>query len=240
MNRVAAAWRATPRVRPPERMPGRGALVAFLLPVLLGATSPAPRPTPAAVEERPGPAAFMPLEEIRPGMQGTARTVFEGNNLEEFRVEILGVLKSAIGPQQDLIVARLRGDKVEYTGVVSGMSGSPVYIDGKLVGAVSYRLGTFAKQALPGITPLADMLKLAAPARSAEGGTRAPDLLGRFLASRGGPEGPLTDVTGGAPLPGQGVPNLAAAGGPPGGLQPIGGPLICSGGDPGILRYYAP
>ena len=237
MSRHVAAI-AVPRGTGGGARPRLRALRSSLCVALLGALAPAV--IVHGAEPSGSTVVLMPIEEIRPGMQGTARTVFEGNNLEEFRVEILGVLKSAIGPQQDLIVARLRGDKVEYTGVVSGMSGSPVYIDGKLVGAVSYRLGTFAKEAIAGITPIADMLKLAAPARSTEGGTRAPDLLGRFLASRAGPEGPLTDVTGGAPLPGQGGPNLAAAGGPPGGLQPIGVPLICSGCDPGILRYYAP
>jgi len=206
--------------------------------VLLGAAAPAP-----AADQSASPAvpiAFMPIEEVRPGMQGTARTVFEGNNLEEFKVEILGVLKSAIGPQQDLIVARLRGEKVEYTGVVSGMSGSPVYIDGRLVGAVSYRLGTFAKEAIAGITPIADMIKLAPTARSAEGGTRAPDLLGRFLASRAGAEGPIAGEVGGARRQATEGPSMAASGGPPGGLQPIGIPLVCSACDPGVLRYYAP
>src|SRR5256712_1319511 len=241
MNRVAAAWRAHTRVRPAERMPGRGALVAFLLPVLLGATSPAPRPTPAAVEERPGPAAFLPLEEIRPGMQGTARTVFEGDNLEEFNVEILGVLKNAIGPQQDLIIARLRGERVEYTGVVSGMSGSPVYIGGKLVGALSYRLGPFAKEAIAGITPIADMVKLAAPSRRAASPSQAPDLLGRFLAAQGDGGSAIQGRSAGEtgrPAP-DGVA-MAAGGGPPGGFQPIGIPLVCSGCDAGVLRYYAP
>ena len=144
-------------------------------------------PVFAAAPETPAsPVVLMPLDQIRPGMQGIARTVFEGSNLEEFKVEILGVLQGAIGPQQDLIVARLRGDRVEYTGVVAGMSGSPVYVDGKLIGAVSYRLGTFAKEAIAGITPIADMIKLAEPARAADGGAQAPDLLGRFLASRAG------------------------------------------------------
>jgi len=183
----------------------------------------------------------MPLDEIRPGMQGIARTVFEGSSLEEFKVEILGVLKGAIGPQQDLIIGRLRGDKVEYTGVVSGMSGSPVYIDGRLIGAVSYRLGQFAKEAIAGITPIADMMKVADPARAAGGaGAQAPDLLGRFLAFRAGADGAIAGGASGPAWPGAEAPSVAAAGGPPGGLQPIGIPLVCSGCDPGVLRYYAP
>jgi hypothetical protein len=190
---------------------------------------------------------MLPLEEIHPGMEGIARTVFEGSSLEEFRVEILGVLKNAIGPQQDLILARLHGDKVEYTGVVSGMSGSPVYVDGKLIGALSYRLGSFAKEAIAGITPIADMLKLAGPKPPpAAAGTRAPDLLGRFLASQAGPDGVIPGSAGVAPGSGHAgrpVPEgtaMAVGGGSPGGLQPIGIPLVCSGCDPGVLRYYAP
>ncbi|MGH9749182.1 MAG: SpoIVB peptidase S55 domain-containing protein, partial [Candidatus Polarisedimenticolia bacterium] len=122
---------------------------------------------------------LMPLQAVRPGMEGTARTVFEGERLEEFRVEILGVLRNAVGPEQDLILGRLRGDKVEFTGVVAGMSGSPVYIDGKLVGALSYRIGQFAKEAIAGITPIADMMRLGSG--GGVGHARAADPLGRFL-----------------------------------------------------------
>jgi len=147
--------------------PGLGVLLVSLSlsafasgPVAAPPDPEAPVATGAAA--RPvAPVGFLPLEEIRPGMKGTARTVFEGETLEEFGVEILGVLKSAVGPDQDLILARLRGDKVEYTGVVSGMSGSPVYVGGRLVGAISYRIGAFGKEAIAGVTPIADMLKMA-------------------------------------------------------------------------------
>src|SRR5690242_7163866 len=83
-------------------------------------------------------AQLMPLSAVKEGMHGTARTVFQGNKAEEFGVEILGVLPGAIGPKQDLIIGRLSGGPAERTGVFAGMSGSPVYIDGKLVGAISY------------------------------------------------------------------------------------------------------
>ncbi len=75
-------------------------------------------------------------------------------------VEILGVLKDAIGPGQDMILARLKGPKAEYTGVVAGMSGSPVYVDGRLVGALSYRIGQFSKEPIAGITPIQQMLEV--------------------------------------------------------------------------------
>ncbi len=143
--------------------------------------APAPAPQTPSAQGATAPMPLMPLAEIHPGMIGTARTVFEGSNLEDFKVEILGVLKNAIGPQQDLIVGRLRGEKVEYTGVVSGMSGSPVYIDGRLIGAVSYRLGPFAKEAVAGITPIADMIKLAGPADKKRAAAQAPDLLVRRI-----------------------------------------------------------
>ncbi len=103
----------------------------------------------------------MSLEEVRPGMQGVGRTVFEGNRVEEFGVEILGVMTNFLGPDRDLILARLKGEKVEFTGVASGMSGSPVYVDGRLVGAVAYRiLSTFMKEPIAGITPIEYMLEM--------------------------------------------------------------------------------
>jgi hypothetical protein len=91
---------------------------------------------------------------------GTAWTVFEGTAPEAMQVEILGVLRGARGPGQDLILARLHGAKPEYTGVVEGMSGSPVYIDGKLAGSLSYRIGLFAKEPIAGITPIEQMLEV--------------------------------------------------------------------------------
>ena len=102
----------------------------------------------------------MPEDQIKPGMHGVAYTVFEGTKPEPLDVEILGVLRDMAGPKSDVIVARLHGAKVEFTGVVAGMSGSPVYIDGKLVGALAYRLGTFSKEPIAGITPAAAMLEI--------------------------------------------------------------------------------
>jgi hypothetical protein len=103
---------------------------------------------------------FFPLAEIHRGLHAVAYTVFEGVTPEPMDVEILGVLKDAIGPGQDMILGRLHGDKPEYTGVVAGMSGSPVYIDGRLVGALSYRIGQFSKDPIAGITPIDQMLEV--------------------------------------------------------------------------------
>jgi hypothetical protein len=99
----------------------------------------------------------MPIDEIRPGMVGIGRTVFQGAELQEFKVAILGVLRNVTGPKRDLILARLEGGPLAETGVAQGMSGSPVYIDGRLIGAVSYSIGAFSKEPIAGITPIAEM-----------------------------------------------------------------------------------
>ncbi|MEO7540284.1 MAG: SpoIVB peptidase S55 domain-containing protein [Pyrinomonadaceae bacterium] len=98
----------------------------------------------------------LPVSEVREGMKGTARTVFRGNVPEEFNVEILGVIPNWIGPKQDIIIGKLSGTLAERTFVFAGMSGSPVYIDGKLVGAISYSF-PFAKEPICGITPFEQM-----------------------------------------------------------------------------------
>ena len=100
-----------------------------------------------------------PLSEIREGMRGTARSVFRGTKSEEFNVEILGVMPNWIGPKQDVIIGRLSGANAERTFVFAGMSGSPVYIDGRLVGAISYSF-PFAKEPICGITPFEQMSSL--------------------------------------------------------------------------------
>ncbi|HZA36115.1 MAG TPA: SpoIVB peptidase S55 domain-containing protein, partial [Vicinamibacterales bacterium] len=95
----------------------------------------------------------MSVDEIRPGMIGTGHTVFKGDRIEEFKVEFIGVLRNVIGPSRNLILARLEGGPLASTGVIAGMSGSPVYVDGRIVGAVSYSLGAFSKEPIAGITP---------------------------------------------------------------------------------------
>jgi len=99
----------------------------------------------------------MPVSEIRTGMTGVGKTVFEGSELQEFKVHILGVLRNVQGPNRNLILARLEGGPLAQTGVAQGMSGSPVYIDGRLVGAVSYSIGAFSKEPIAGITPIEEM-----------------------------------------------------------------------------------
>ncbi len=103
-------------------------------------------------------ADIFPLDDVRPGMVGVGRTVFEGSRIDEFKVTVLGVLDNAIGPKQSLIIARFEGGPLEKTGVIAGMSGSPVFIDGKLLGAVSYGF-PFSKETIGGITPIASMIQ---------------------------------------------------------------------------------
>src|SRR5579872_4098212 len=119
----------------------------------------------AALLVRPGlhaATAQMSIDEVRPGMVGVGRTVFDGVRVEEFKVTILGVLNNVIGPNRNLIIARLEGGPLANTGVIAGMSGSPVFINDRLVGAVSYSLGSFPKEPIAGITPIAEMTDAAA------------------------------------------------------------------------------
>jgi hypothetical protein len=119
----------------------------------------------------PASPALMPIDEVKPGMVGVGRTVFEGVALKEFKVQILGVLKNVAAPQRNLILARLEGGPLAETGVIAGMSGSPVYIDGRLVGAVSYSIGAFPKEPIAGITPIGEMIDETAETASARRAT---------------------------------------------------------------------
>jgi predicted secreted protein len=121
---------------------------------------------------RGGPQIF-PVADLKEGMRGTARSVFRGTKSEEFSVEILGVIPNWIGPKQDLIVGKLSGANAERTFVFAGMSGSPVYIDGKLVGAISYSF-PFAKEPICGITPFEQMISLVEQAPQPRLASREP------------------------------------------------------------------
>ena len=100
---------------------------------------------------------FMPVDEIKPGMRGIGKTVFEGTRIEEFQVEILSVDKNGNGPKSDIIWALCSGDPLDETGILRGMSGSPIYINGRLIGAVAYAF-SFIKKPIAGVTPIVDML----------------------------------------------------------------------------------
>ncbi len=144
----------------------------ILAPAALGAqTNPSvrpPEPVPTELRTPPPPATppdsttagIFPLDQVHRGEHGVAYTVFEGVKPSAVEVEILGVLHDALGPKEDMILARLGGKDAVYTGVVAGMSGSPVYIDGKLAGALAFRIGQFSKEPIAGITPIQQMLQV--------------------------------------------------------------------------------
>jgi hypothetical protein len=102
--------------------------------------------------------AIFPLSQVQAGMKCVVYTIFTGDEIEKVDLVVLGVLHNALGPKQDIILVQLLGEKVEHTGVVAGMSGSPVYYEGKLVGALSLKLGAFTKEAIGGVTPIENML----------------------------------------------------------------------------------
>jgi hypothetical protein len=114
----------------------------------------------------------MPLSQIKPGMVGRGRTVFQGKTIEEFDAEILGVLENA-APKRNIILARLKGHGLESTGIIAGMSGSPVYIDGKLIGAVASGFA-FSKDAIAGITPIEEMLAIGPAAEETRPAVSSP------------------------------------------------------------------
>ncbi|MGA3080292.1 MAG: SpoIVB peptidase S55 [Terracidiphilus sp.] len=139
------------------------ALAALLIPGLALAQAPAAQTAPEKAALAAGPpvgGGFFPLSEVHRGLTGTAWTVFTGTTQEPMEVEILGVLRGARGPGHDMILAQLHGAKPEYTGVVAGMSGSPVYIGNRLLGSLSYRIGQFTKDPIAGITPIEQMLEV--------------------------------------------------------------------------------
>src|ERR1700687_6093375 len=111
---------------------------------------------------------LLPVEQVHAGMQGYAYTIFAGDQVEKFDLEVLGVMPNFMGPKQSIILVQLKGPKVEHTGVVAGMSGSPVYLEGKLAGALSLKLGIFTKEAIAGVTPIEDMLRQPAPSASGQ------------------------------------------------------------------------
>jgi SpoIVB peptidase S55 len=167
------------------------------------------------------------IDQIHAGMRGVAYTVFEGVKPESMDVEVLGVLRNVNGPKGDIILVRLHGTKVEYTGVVAGMSGSPVYLDGKLAGALAFRIGEFSKEPIAGVTPIASMLEINALDRSpAEEAAAARPSVSN---AAGKTAAPGDAVTLGNPT--QDYANY---------LKPIETPLVFNGFSEDAVRRFAP
>jgi hypothetical protein len=186
-----------------------------------------------------GATTQMGINEIRPGMIGVGRTVFDGTRVEEFKAHIIGVLENVIGTHRNLILAKLEGGPLANTGVIAGMSGSPVYIDGKLVGAVSYALGSFSKEPIAGITPIAEMTDSTSFNEIRPPGTKVkvdypftPESLTAAFRKALNWNRPFADRPNDAQL--TGVSAIAGLGGGEIGtlLRPIATPLVMSGFEP--------
>jgi hypothetical protein len=185
--------------------------------------------------------AIIPLDQIHEGMRGTALTVFQGVKPESMDVEVLGVMHNVNGPKGDIILVRLHGSKPEYTGVVAGMSGSPVYFNGKLAGALAFRIGEFSKEPIAGVTPIAEMLEISALDHSPAHGPVSPALRAGL---RGNGEGNGGDNRGGnsaatlAASPGESTTisnqNYSDY------LRPIDTPLVFNGFSADTLQRYGP
>lgn len=177
---------------------------------------------------RAGPVEIMPSSELEPGMQGTAWTVFEGMEPEAVPVEIIGLWENAWGPRQDIILAKL-GGRVQETNVAGGMSGSPVYIDGKLAGAISLRVSTFSPDSICGITPIELMLELNEFDDLLPGDAKTPTgaLARKELAVPGDVWAQAVGAGGTSALPARRPA-----------LTPIETPLTFSGFYPGVLEQF--
>ncbi|PYS17732.1 MAG: hypothetical protein DMG17_08615 [Acidobacteria bacterium] len=188
---------------------------------------------------------FMSVDEVRPGMKGIARTVFQGTKIDEFEVELLGVLKN-FAPKQDMILARLSGGPLSHTGVIAGMSGSPVYVDGKLLGAVAFSF-PFATEPIAGIQPIQQMLSLldqkgslgTPPQRASSGGFPAESPTA-FVYSQ------FRKLEAGTPLYQLMLPQSLLASSPfgtaasPASMTRIQTPLFVSGASEAALQQFAP
>ncbi len=157
---------------------------------------------------------ILPLSQVQPGMHGYAYTIFAGDQVEKFDLEVIGVMPNFLGPRQSIILIELKGPKVEHTGVVAGMSGSPVYLEGKLAGALSLKLGVFTKEAIAGVTPIEDILHPAAPNNASAVSAQQFALPDQAATRTGLPSGSS--------------------------LEPIATPLVFSGFQSSTLQQFAP
>lgn len=176
---------------------------------------------------------ILPLDQVKPGAQATAWTVFQGATPEPVPVEIIGVWKNAMGPRQHVIVAKM-GGKAIRTGVAGGMSGSPVYIDGKLIGAIALRLSQFSPDAICGITPIESMLEIQDLDKSIPTAARTPDKIVRQQAVAAEVPGDLLKALVAAGISQSSLPSNMPL------LTPIETPLVFSGFTQETLSTYEP
>src|ERR1700676_1016229 len=179
-----------------------------------------------AQAQAPTSTEILPLNEVRPGMQGYAYTIFAGDQVEKFDLEVIGIMPNFLGPRQTIILVQLKGPKVEHTGVVAGMSGSPVYFEGKLAGALSLKLGVFTKEPIGGVTPIEDIIY---PRHRVSSENEGIQLQSQSAASVAGAQ--QLSLPQDAPSR-TGLPTGSA-------LEPIETPLVFSGYQPEALRQFA-
>jgi hypothetical protein len=191
-----------------SHLSNRSKLATTALLALTVSLFPAPSPTRAQQSSE-----TLPLSQVRAGMQGYAYTIFAGDQVEKFDLEVIGVLDNFLGPRQSIILVQLKGPKVEHTGVVAGMSGSPVYLDGKLAGALSLKLGIFTKEPIAGVTPIQDVLNPPSQPVTAQAATQQLGIPSEASTRTGLPSGSA--------------------------LEPIETPLVFSGFPPAALQQFA-
>jgi len=198
-------------------------LVAVVAAVILAALLP-----PCFAAQASDSPATIPLSQIKPGMKGVAYTIYEGDQVQKIDLVVLGVLRNALGPKEDVVLVKLLGDKAAEDGVVAGMSGSPVYIDGKLAGAIALKLGQFTKEAIGGVTPIAEMLAVEKESSAPQPPSAA--------ASAAGSQVQRDDVASRVSVPSDFAQFASAGAGQY--LVPIETPLITSGIYPGTLAQF--
>ena len=193
---------------------------------------------------------IFPLSDVQPGMTGVMYTIFQGDQIQKTALQVIGVLPNALGPKQDVILVKLLGPQAAETGVVAGMSGSPVYFDGKLAGALSLKLGAFTKEPIGGVTPIAEMLQVAeypSPATIEKDAKLAPGRVKRDALSlpSASPDGTATLAGGdhlawpsanGSVAPGNFAQPVAVGGGQF--LVPIETPLVTTGMYPQTMAWF--
>ncbi len=183
---------------------------------------------------------FFPLSDLKEGMKGTARTVFRGSQPEAYQIEIIGIVPGAVGPKQDMIIGKISGGSADRTSVFAGMSGSPVYIDGKLVGAIAYSF-PFSKEPICGITPIAQMISIFEQNQTIKNKAKEPrsvsfaelastDWKPNFPNNAGIPNSYLTNVNSGSALNSIGGQTF----------QPIATPVAFNGFSQMTLNQFAP
>src|SRR5579863_1029800 len=140
---------------------------------VLGLFSTLPKPVQIFADQAPQD-AFFPLDQVHAGLTGVGKTILQGDQMTELQVEVLGVLRSVLAPKHNAILVKLSGGGIERTNIVAGMSGSPVYIDGKLLGAVAISF-PFAKEPYGLVTPISEMLAVVPSAADAKLDTKAAE-----------------------------------------------------------------